>query len=164
MVSNGFPSLDSRKSYRVCSIETWVFNRLKVDPLGLFEWKLFLVSVIRLLGESATADAGLSRCVGSMLSIINRFRLAVSGLSLMAGSEHNTESFLIEGCLDDWMSTMVGSSGGPSELVLRCGSFDGSIKASEDTADCLRSNPLTAVNPWAGIALSIEYRRPESPS
>jgi hypothetical protein len=44
-------------SYRVFSIETWVFNRFNVDPLGAFEWKLFLVSVIRLLGESATADA-----------------------------------------------------------------------------------------------------------
>jgi hypothetical protein len=96
-----------------------------------------------------------------MLSIINRFRLAVSGLSLMAGSEHNTESFLVEICLDGWVSVMFGSVGGPLGLILRCGSFDGSIKASEDVADGLRSDSLTAVNPWAGIALPIEYRRPE---
>ena len=116
---------------------------------------------MRLLGDSATADVGLSRCECSMLSVINRFRLAVSGLSLIAGSGHNTESFLVEVCLDGWVSMLFGSAGIPLALDLRCGSFDGSVKASETTADCLGSDPLTAVNPWAGIAFSMEYRRPE---
>jgi hypothetical protein len=96
-----------------------------------------------------------------MLSVINRFRFAVSGLSLMAGSGHNTESFLVEVCLDGWRSILFGSADVPLALALRCGSFDGSIKPSEEEAGCLGSNPLTAVNPWAGIAFSIEYRRPE---
>jgi len=147
--------------YRVFSIDTCVFNRFNVDPLGVFEWKLFLVSVIRLLGDGATAGVGLSRWECSMLSAISRFRLAVSGLSLMAGSGANTESFLIVVCLDGWTSILFGSTASPLELVLRCGSFDGSIRASVDAADCLRSDPLTAVNPWAGMPFSIEYRRPE---
>lgn len=92
-----------------------------------------------------------------MLSVINRFRLAVSGLSLMAGSGHNTESFLVEVCLDGWISILCGSADVPLALDLRFGSFDGSIKASEDVADCLGSDPLTAVNPWAGITFSMEY-------
>ena len=116
---------------------------------------------MRLLGDRATADVGLSRCECSMLSVINRFRLAVSGLSLMAGSGHSTESFLVEVCLDGWISILFGSAGVPSKLDLECGSLDGSIKASEDAVSCLGSDPLTAVNPWAGIAFSIEYRRPE---
>ena len=119
---------------------------------------------MRLLGDSATADVVLSRCEFSILSVINRFLLAVSGLSLMAGSGHNTESFLVEVCLDGWISILFDSANVPLTLDLRCGSFDGSIKASEDTAVCLGSIPLTAVNPWAGIAFSIEYRRPDERS
>ena len=116
---------------------------------------------MRLFGDSASPDAGLSRCECSMFSVINRFRLAVSGLSLMAGSGHNTESFRVEVCLDGWTSILFGSADVPLMLDLECGSVDGSIKASEGAADCLGSDPLTEVNPWAGIALSIEYRRPE---
>ena len=148
-------------NYRVFSIDTCVVKRFNVDPLGVCEWKLFLESVMRLLGDRATADVGLSRWECSMLSVINRFRLAVSGLSLMVGSGHNTESFLVEACLDGWKSILFGSADVPLTLDLECGPLDGSIKASEGAADCLGSNPLTAVNPWAGIALSIEYRRPE---
>ena len=95
-------------NYRVVSIDTWVVNKLNVGPLGVCEWKLFLASVIRLLGDSATADVGLSRRECSMLSVINRFRLAVSGLSLMAGSEHSTESFLVVVCLGGWTSITFG--------------------------------------------------------
>jgi len=116
---------------------------------------------MRLLGDIATADVGLSRCACSRLSVIIRFRLAVSGLSLMAGSGHNTESFLVELCLDGWISILFGSADVPLTMDLECGSLDGSIKASEDTVSCLGSDPLTAVNPWAGIAFSMEYRRPE---
>lgn len=116
---------------------------------------------MRLLGDRATADVGLSRCECSMFSVINRFRLAVSGLSLMAGSGHNTESFLVEVCLDGWISILFGSPDVPLALVLRCGSFDGSIRASEGATNSLGSDPFTAVNPWAGIAFSMEYRRPE---
>ena len=96
-----------------------------------------------------------------MLSVINRFRLSVSGLSLMAGSGHNTESFLVAVCLEGWVSMLFGSADIPLALDLRCGSFDGSIKASETAAKCRGSDPLTAVNPWAGIAFSMENRQPE---
>lgn len=116
---------------------------------------------MRLLGDSAIVDVGLSRCECSMLSVIIRFRLAVSGLSLMAGSGHNTESFRVDVCLDGWTSILFGSADVPLTLDLKYDSLDGSIKASEGAADCLGSDPLTEVNPWAGIALSIEYRRPE---
>jgi hypothetical protein len=86
---------------------TCVFSRFIVDPLGAYERKLFLASIMRLFGDSATADAGPSRCVSSMFSVINRLRLAVSGLSLMAGSGHSTESFLIAGCLVDRISSLA---------------------------------------------------------
>jgi hypothetical protein len=95
-----------------------------------------------------------------MFSVINRLRLAVSGLSLMAGSGHNTESFLVDVCLEGGILSLAGSAEGTLSFGLLHDSVDGLIKDSE-LAGGRPSNPLTAVNPWAGIGRSMEYLGPE---
>jgi hypothetical protein len=79
---------------------------------------------------------------------------------LMAGSGHNTESFLIDVCLEGGILSLTGPAEGALSLGLLHDSIDGFIKGSE-VAGGLPSNPLTAVNPWAGIGLSMEYLGPE---
>jgi hypothetical protein len=94
-----------------------------------------------------------------MFSVINRLRLAVSGLSLMAGSGHSTESFLVDVCLEGGILSLTGSVAGTLSFGLLHDSVDG-FKDSE-SAGGRPSNPLTAVNPWAGIGRSMEYLGPE---
>jgi hypothetical protein len=78
----------------------------------------------------------------------------------MAGSGHNTESFLIDVCLEGGILSRTGSAEGTLLLGLLLDSVDRSIEDSE-IAGGRPSNPLTAVNPWAGIGLSMEYLGPE---
>jgi hypothetical protein len=82
---------------------------------------MLVVSVMRRFGESAPACVEVSRYGCSIVSVIRRFRLAVSGLCLMAGSGHSTESFLVEEYLEVWTSSLAGAAEmAAAESVLAC--------------------------------------------
>jgi len=76
---------------------------------------------MRRFGESAPANVELSPDGCSIVSVMRRFRLADSGLCLMTGSGHSTESFLAEEYLEDWTSSLGGAvDKAAAESVLVC--------------------------------------------
>ena len=82
---------------------------------------MLVASVIRRFGESAPAEVEVSRYGRSIVSVIRRFRLAVSGLCFMAVSGHSTESFLVEEYLEVWTSSLGGAVDvAAAESVLAC--------------------------------------------
>jgi hypothetical protein len=86
---------------------------------------MLVVSVIRRFGESAPASVEVSRYGCSIVSVIRRFRLAVSGLCLIAGSGHSTESFLVEEYLELWTSSLgCAVDMAAAESVLACDVVD----------------------------------------
>lgn len=117
---------------------------------------------MRLFGDNASPDKEGFRVGSSVVSATKRLRLAVSGLSLMGGSEQSTESVLIEGCRKGCVISWPCWMAIATWLMLGCNSVVCLCVDSEGKAGCRRSNPLTAVKPWADIAPSmIEYLGPE---
>jgi hypothetical protein len=107
------------------SIETCEFGKPMSVPSGVFEWYMLVESVIRRFGESAPASVEESRYGCSIVSVIRRFRFAVSGLCLMAGSGHSTESFLVEEYLELWTSSLGGAVDmAAAESALTCDVVD----------------------------------------
>lgn len=114
---------------------------------------------MRLFDRMAVAGNILSSDACSMLSAMERFRFMESGLSLIGGSGHSTESFR-----DSDGRGICCSSLAASEIISMLdwpvGSVIDPVMFSRDVG-CPRSRPLTAVKPWDGIVVSNAQPDPE---